>query len=48
VDWWKLWVVKVLHEAVKVEGSKDEERKGRQEKENVCVCARCGTRRGWR
>jgi hypothetical protein len=34
-------VVKVLHEAVKVEGSKDEERKGRQEKENVC--ARCGT-----
>ena len=39
-------MVKVLHEAVKVEGSKDEERKGRQEKENVC--ARCGTRRGWR
>ena len=32
-------MVKVLHEAVKVEGSKDEERKGRQEKENVC--ARC-------
>lgn len=31
-------MVKVLHEAVKVEGSKDEERKGRQEKENVCVC----------
>ena len=30
-------MVKVLHEAVKVEGSKDEERKGRQEKEK-CVC----------